>query len=504
MSTSVIPGFGSSDLSTVNSVGITTTSSNSTHEYIPIQIPLNHEWRIEVPFKSIFKFKITRGIAEIFGTELPLNVELQLYPGAKCAIYSPIETTTVEYMILPNRNDMLAMSNDDQDTFDGYLSGETGMTPFLNLHIAIEAQRQQINDYNILNESKLSGPRVLVIGNKFSGKTSLCKILASYANKMNNTPILVNLNPRDGVFALPGSLTATPISDSFDLECSGGWGFSTTSGTLSHNPKQPIVKNYGFGDFKENLDLYKYQISQLGIAVLSRLEEDIQVNNSGIIVDTPALDIKDFGIIESIVSDFRINIIVVMGSEKLMIDLKKKFKHKSTSLDIVKVPKSTGVVELEDSYIRRLQEECIKEYFNGNYKTRLSPFKTDIDVQDLIIYKGVITKELISTLSFLPAGDSYTVEEDNETKQEENLLEKYYSLLEQPSSSNLDNSIMAITHVPQTTSKTNSRALLNSSVLGYVHVSKFDDEKKKLKVLLPFPGIFPRNILISTNIGFNE
>lgn len=40
--------------------------------------------------------------------------------------------------------------------------------------------------------------------------------------------------------------------------------------------------------------------------------------------------------------------------------------------------------------------------------------------------------------------------------------------------------------------------------MGYVHVSKFDDDKKRLKILLPFPGAFPKNVLISTNIGYSE
>ncbi|ODV81501.1 protein CLP1 [Suhomyces tanzawaensis NRRL Y-17324] len=485
-----LPGFGTSISPEESAV----TSS--------IDIPAFSEWRIEVPFRTYFKFKVIKGVAEIFGTELPLNVEIQ-FCGVKYAIYAPLsEGCTIEYATTPNKENM---TNEVDDVVE-YLSEETVMKKYINLHLGLEGLRQQISDHNIINSQKAkNGPRVLILGGKCTGKTALAKILSSYALKMDSTPILVNLNPRDGVFALPGSITATPVSDSFDLECAGGWGFSTTSGTLYHNPKQPIVKNVGFVNFDDNLDLYKYQISKLGLTVMSRVEEDPKIKSSGIIIDTPPLAIKDISLIENIISDFEVNVIVVIGNERLSIDLKKKFKHKlsSAQLDIVKVPRSEGAVEVDESFVRRVQEETIKEYFHGNYKTRLSPFKTELEVRDYSIYKGILSLDLASTLAFLPAGDSYTADgEGDNDKQEENSLDKYYSLLSEPSPSNLDNSILAVTQLAQKNMLT--KDLLNTSVLGYVHISKYDDTKGKLRVLLPFPGAFPRNVLISTHIGFSD
>ncbi|RLV93832.1 mRNA cleavage and polyadenylation factor CLP1 [Spathaspora sp. JA1] len=482
-----IPGFGTSD---------PTTST------IKLTIPAKAEWRLEIPFKTTLDFTVTSGIAEIFGTELPLNVHIHL-TGVKCAIFAPVDDVTISYHLIENIGEL---GNSDDSEFSKYISHETCMDNYINLHLLLEQKRQMCIDHNILHPNEMiMGPRVLILGDSGCGKTSLSKILCGYAVKMDNCPILVNLNPRDGVFSLPGSLSATPISDSFDLETSGGYGFTTTSGSLPHNPKQPIVKNFGFSSIRENLDLYKYQISQLGITVLSRLEQDLQVRNGGLIIDTPSLNIKDFNIIENIVSDFQINTLVVIGNEKFSIELSKKFKHKS-NLDIIKVLASPGVVHVNESFIRRLQEQTIKEYFHGSTKIRLSPFKTDIDLHDnLVIYKPVVTRDLMSSLSFLPIGEANTAEEVDEDVKKEggDLLEKYYTVLQEPSSSNLDNSIIAITQLPLNNNKS-ARDLLNTSVLGYVHVSKFDDEKKKLKVLLPFPGVFPRNVLIATNIGFNE
>lgn len=452
-----------------------------------VSIPQGSEWRIEVPFKQILKFKVTEGILEINGTELPNNVELQL-TGTKCSIYSPKQQSKIEYNLVQNHD----MSMYEDDEFTEYTSNETNMESVLNLHMYIESKRQIASDHNVSNEEPTLGPRVLILGGKQLGKTSLAKTLVSYAVKMNQYPILVNLNPQDGVFALPGSISATVINDSLDVECCNGYGLTTTTtGGNASSSKQPIVKNYGFTAIKQNLDLYKYQIEQLGITVLSRLEQDLQCRDSGVVVDTPALGIKDFEVIEAIVGDFRIDIIVVLGNEKLTIDLKKKLLHKS-NLQVVKLNKLPGVVEVSDKFIRMSQESTIREYFNGNFKTRLSPFKTDIDATGLQIYKAV--QDSVS-LSFLPAGEDFERDDDKD-----NDLNKYYLAMD-PSPSNVDNSIIVVTHLQLSTP---GKDLLNSSVLGYIHVSKYDEEKKKLKVLLPFPGVFPRNVLISTDIGYNE
>ncbi|CUM67173.1 uncharacterized protein PRCAT00004866001 [Priceomyces carsonii] len=496
---SVIPGLGTDH-------SIPSLEGSSAEKILSLEIPGKSEWRFEVPFRTILKLKVLQGIGEIFGTELPTNVEIDL-TGVKYSLYAPLEEgCKIQYYSVPNKHN-LSSTNEESEIIE-YISEETSMNSYINLHMALEAVRQEVADHNLLNPEDMKvGPRTLIIGNRQSGKTALCKILSSYALKMDRTPVLVNLNPQDGVFSIPGSLTATPISDTFDLESVNGWGGSTTSGSTLHNPKQPLVKNYGFTNIKDNDELYKYQISRMGVAVMSRIEEDINVRNGGLIIDTPPLSIKDFNIIENIVSDFEVTVIVVIGNERLSIDLKKKLKHKLSSgqLNILKVPKSGGVVEVDDSFIRKLQEETIKEYFNGNFRTPLSPFKTEVDAYDYVIYTGVEALEFNSSLSFLPAGDSFTPEDsemNGRDSQEVNTLEKYYSLVSEPSASNLDNVILAITQLPQKNKL--AKDLLNTCVLGYVHVSKVDDTKRRMKVLLPFPGGFPRNILIATNIRYTE
>lgn len=477
------------------------------HSVTPVEIKEGNEWRFEIPFKQILVLKVTEGIGEIFGTELPVNVEIQL-TGVKYALYAPLpEGCKIEYYLKVNKENITTSSESSE--ISEYISEDNSMKQYINLHFALEAKRQEISDYNLVNSSSDAskpGPRVLVIGGQFSGKTSLCKILSSYAFKMDRTPVLVNLNPRDGVFSLPGSVTATPISDNFDLEAAGGYGGTTTSGSTYHNPKQPLVKNYGFENINSNFDYYKHQISKLGLVLMSRMEEDIDVKNSGIIVDTPPLSIKDISLIENIVADFEIDHIVIMGNEKLLIDLTRKFNHKvaSQQLNLIKVPKSEGAVEVEDTFIRKCQEESIKQYFNGNFRNPLSPFKTEILFSDFIIYKGVESSEYNSSLLFAPAGDSFApeIDDDNSGDRKDDSLESCLNKVEDLATNNLENLIVAITHLPLTNKL--ARDLMDASVLGYVHVSKVDEAKGKIRVLMPVPGAFPRNILIATSIGYTE
>ncbi|OBA20748.1 hypothetical protein METBIDRAFT_72015 [Metschnikowia bicuspidata var. bicuspidata NRRL YB-4993] len=439
---------------------------------VEVTIPARAEWRFECPFKLVMKVKIIEGVAEIFGTELPNDVEVRL-TGCKYAIYAPLAAgCRLQYEVGPNKEE-LNISNEDAKISE-YLSDDSPALQYTNAHFALEVMRHEA-----AASTDRNGPRVLVLGSSQSGKTALAKTLAAYAVKMDRVPLFVNLDPKTGVFSVPGSLTATPISDAFDLESVNGWGGSTTSGATYHNPKQPLVKSFGFYEFSENVDLYKHQVAQLGIACLSRASQDDQIRTGGLIVDTPSLSMKDAAVVENIVADFDINIILVTGSDRLAVDLKRKFAHKIArqTLDVVKMARNSAVAEVDDSFVRKAQEDTIKEYFNGNFKTRLSPYKTDVDMKNYTIYKTVKLSEYASQMAFLPAGDS----------------------------SNLENSIIAITQAPvPANGKIAPRDLLNASVLGYAHVSKVDDAKCRMSLLLPFPGQIPRNVLIATSIGYTE
>jgi len=112
----------------------------------------------------------------------------------------------------------------------------------------------------------------MVIGPLDAGKTSLIKLLTGYAIRQGGKPCIVNLDPREGVLSLPGTLTATTFSTIMDVE--EGFGTSPTSGPSLVPVKLPLVYYYGFESPEASPRLYKKLVSRMALAVMSRLSED--------------------------------------------------------------------------------------------------------------------------------------------------------------------------------------------------------------------------------------
>lgn len=472
---------------------------------IDIDIPQGAEWRFEVPYKTIVIVTVISGVGEIFGTELPNDVPIR-FTGCKYAVYAPLSAgCKLQYKTSVNRDNVNTSS--ESDVVHEYMCTETLVPQLANLSFALEVARLQA-----AATSLASGPRVLILGNNLTGKTAAAKTLVAYAAKMDRVPLLVNLDPKEGVFSLPGLLTATAIREFLDVESVNGWGGTPTTGATPHLPKQPLVKSYGFVNVNDNVELYKYQMAQLGRAARARFQTDTEIRIGGFVIDTPALGMKHIDVIEAIIKEFDVNLIVATGDDRLTVDLSRHFKERvsTESLAVVKIGRSNAVSELDDSFVRKCQEDTIREYFNGNFRTRLSPLKFDVDIKSYVIYKVARLLDYTSQMAFLPSKDSYAADGEDDTAADperalEESFEKYFVKLENPNSSNLENSIIAITHVPvPPNGKVIPGELLRSSVYGYAHVLKVDDSKQKMSMLFPSSNNIPRNVLIATDIGYTE
>ena len=89
-----------------------------------------------------------------------------------------------------------------------YVSEETTMTAYANLHLLLEQMRVRAHRNNRGAASNpddeashigVEPPRVLVVGPESSGKTTACKILINYAVRGPTPayPLIVNLDPGD-------------------------------------------------------------------------------------------------------------------------------------------------------------------------------------------------------------------------------------------------------------------------------------------------------------------
>lgn len=169
------------------------------------------------------------------------------------------------------------------------------MIQYVNTHFALEK----------LRDDNPEGPRVLIVGPNNAGKTSLAKLLTAYAIRMGRQPMVINTDSREGLLAIPGTLTATPFASILDVEL--GWGSGPASGPGPVPEKLPLCYYYGLLSPEDNTRLYKPIVTRLALAATSRLAVDGEARRAGLIIDTPGVVSQGKGgyeLISHIVSEF--------------------------------------------------------------------------------------------------------------------------------------------------------------------------------------------------------
>lgn len=481
-------------------------------ESTTVEIPAFSEWRVETSKSSTVTLKLESGTAEIFGTELSPNITYVFKEAMKFAV-----ATYQGCKLLYTTTNPL-----DSE----YISDETILKQVLNLHFAVE---------NLSKNSRTS--RILIIGPKDCGKTSLARTLTSYTLKTSNKqPYLINLNPKLPHFAISSQLTATKIYDSLDAETfTLGETFTTGPGTGVYRSQIPLVKNFGLENFSDNLELYKCLISELSTDVESKITASA-VDSGAIIVDTPPLNVSNWKLIQHIVDSFQINLILVVGNERLLVDLRKKLTI-SDHVQMLKMPRSSGCIEKEPKFERDLQQRAIKQYFYGVERSQLNPYTLHCSVKDFIFLKPINSDSGNAEFMNFISGDAED-ENDLQPKIENDddydpmgsasikatvtkvwRYEKMFEKVEGPKETDLTNVILSIiddkgldlarlmsNKMSEEEKKLElSKHVVSKAVLGFAYVTGCDDDTGKLKLLIPSPvSTVPGKILIITQMRYHE
>ena len=198
----------------------------------------------------------------MFGTELALQ-QPYTFTGTKAAIF------TWQGCRLEVTGECLVE----------YVADETPNVSYFNLHFALEKIRDESAS------AGRDGPRVMIVGPENAGKTSLAKMLTAYATRSGRQPVLVNLDPKEGVLTVPGTFSAATFTSILDVE--EGWGSSPTNGPTQVPVKLPLVYFLGSESSEEDPTRSKPILSRLALSVINKLHDNNEAKATGCIIDTP-------------------------------------------------------------------------------------------------------------------------------------------------------------------------------------------------------------------------
>ncbi|XP_032823441.1 polyribonucleotide 5'-hydroxyl-kinase Clp1 isoform X1 [Petromyzon marinus] len=403
------------------------------------------ELRFEVEPQQTATLELLSGMGEIFGTELTRNKRYVFDAGSKVAVFT-WHGCSVQLTGL---------------TEVAYVAKETPMLLYLNVHAALEQMRVQAE-----RQEEERGPRVMVAGPGDVGKSTLCRLLCSYAARLGRRPTLVELDVGQGSVSIPGTLALLYIERPADTE----EGF---------NLQAPLVYHFGSTTPSSNVKLYNKVVSKLADVFDQRCKVNRRAAISGCVINTCGW-VKGAGYQALIhaATAFEVDVILVLDQERLYTELKRDLPH---FVKTVLLPKSGGVVERSKDFRREGRDELVRRYFYG-FRNAYFPHAFDVKFSDVKLYK--VGAPPIPD-SCLPLGMS----------QEENQLK----VVPITPGRDLVHHVLSLSMAEST-----QENLVEASVAGFLVVTAVDSERQVFTVLSPAPRPLPRSILLVMDIRFMD
>ena len=388
------------------------------------------------------------------------------------------------------------------------------------------------------------GPRVMVVGPESAGKTSLIKYLANYAmrspavasvregeSKREKTeesdedgdektmseitgwwPMIVTLDPAEGAVPVPGCISAIPLTPTpitWLPSPSPALPYGVTPQTTGALPPSvstvhsvmPMTLWVGKENMRENERHSKRLVDWLAYYVEKRLVKDLRARMSGLLLDMPGIITADartrYEFIQYCVRAFKIDTIIVLGHEKLNLELTRIYANDTSghAPSIVKVPRSGGAVEVDEVYKQKLHDLQIRSYFYGMSPVIpqepeksapagldeplggvpvLNPYSFTIPLDLLSIYR--VGQDRVAPSSALPIGAERTLSEMQVVKLDpvnspsdlSLLLHSVLALIEPPAALEHHEENAASEETPA--KEYNDDELLGSTLLGFIHM----------------------------------
>ncbi|KAL1205430.1 CLP1-like protein 5 [Cardamine amara subsp. amara] len=334
-------------------IDVTATEfSNQTRQ---VTLGKQQEIRFQVHQTSPLKLRLLDGKVEIFGYELPQNVWLTFPPLLKFSVFS-WSGGTIEIV-------------GDTETEP---SDNTPMMSYRREHYSLSAKRQIVAS-SPSHYASSQGPRVIIVGSTDSCKSTLAKMLLSWAAKDGWKPTFVDLNVGQSSTTIPGTISATSIQKPMD--------------PILGFPIDKALVHY-FGHTTPNITCgrtcprIRRRVWQFAKNAVSQ--------DSGMVIDTMGwIDGPGYELLLHAIRTFNASVVIVLGQEeKLVNDLKNSFKFKK-NLQILNLEKSSGVFYRNSQFRKTSRNLNIQNYFYGA-RNDLTAYTKTVKFSDVQVYRIVL------------------------------------------------------------------------------------------------------------------
>ncbi|KAH1038547.1 hypothetical protein J1N35_040290 [Gossypium stocksii] len=426
-----------------------------------VKLERESELRIEVGNETPLKLRLLNGSAEIFGSELAPEMWLTFAPRLKFAVFTWYGAT-IEM---------------DGATETDYTADETPMVSYVNVHAVLEGRRSRAKALSPNDSEASQGPRVIVVGPTDSGKSTLSRMLLSWAAKQGWKPTFVDLDIGQGSITVPGCIAATPIELPID--------------PVEGIPlEMPLVYFYGHTTPSNNVDLYKTLVNELAQMLETQFARNAESRAAGMVINTMGwIEGTGYEVMKSkpyndlllhAIDAFKANVVLVLGQEKLFSMLKAVAKSKP-NVDVVKLQKSGGVVSRNAKYRQKSRVYRIREYFYG-LANDLSPHSNIANFSDLLVYRiggGPQAPRSALPIGADPIANPLRVTPVNIDR-------------------DLLHMVLAVSYAKE------PDQILSSNVAGFIYITDIDIQRKKITYLAPSAGELPSKYLIMGTLTWLE
>ena len=211
------------------------------------------------------------------------------------------------------------------------------------------------------------GPRILILGDTDTGKSTLCKLLINWAQRKKDEPIFIDLDCGQNSISIPGTLCGDVIKD-YHIPWRG-YQFTENDDTNNFS-RNPFIYYFGNTSPGHSIDLYKHYVSIISMTMKKKMLSSEKQRCGGSIINTCGwVQHQAFPTIKHIIHSFNINHIIILQYDQyqqletwLKDEVIKDIKYE---INIQSLVPTKGVKTREKEERKAKRDSMCRQYFHG-------------------------------------------------------------------------------------------------------------------------------------------